>query len=191
MPLVVPYDRAAAIAYAHRWAYQRNPAYYNYDDLGGDCTNFASQCLFAGTGVMNFTPDLGWYYLDANRKSPSWTGVPYFYNFLTRKDPSPGPFGVETTLDQLLPGDFVQLRFRGDRFGHTPIIVEMGFPATPENTLVAAHSEDADYRPLSTYTYEEVRFLHIIAAFLPGITRKEAFSSGFPLMVPTVFNPYF
>lgn len=169
--IVIPYDRNAAIAYAHRWAYGRNPAYYNYDELGGDCTNFASQCLFAGTGVMNFTPELGWYYLDANRKSPSWTGVPYFYNFMTRDGRSAGPFGVEAALDQLLPGDFVQLRFRGDRFGHTPIIVEMGAPATLENTLVAAHSQDVDHRPLSTYTYEEIRFLHIIAAYLPRSAR--------------------
>ena len=45
-----PYDRQAAVAYAHRWAYLRNPAFYNFDKLGGDCTNFASQCLYAGAG---------------------------------------------------------------------------------------------------------------------------------------------
>ena len=75
---VIPYDRKAALRYAHKWAFGRNPAYYDYEELGGDCTNFASQCLYAGTGVMNFTPDLGWYYIDANRKAPAWTGVPYF-----------------------------------------------------------------------------------------------------------------
>ena len=39
-----PYDRQAAVDYAHRWAYHRNPDFYNFDELGGDCTNFASQC---------------------------------------------------------------------------------------------------------------------------------------------------
>ena len=53
-----PYDRQAAVDYAHRWAYHRNPNFYNFDELGGDCTNFASQCLYAGTGVMNYTPHL-------------------------------------------------------------------------------------------------------------------------------------
>ena len=43
------YNRAAAVAYAHAWAYRRNPRYYNYEELGGDCTNFASQCLYAGS----------------------------------------------------------------------------------------------------------------------------------------------
>lgn len=167
-PAVIPYNRAAAIAYAHKWAYKRNPAFYNYDELGGDCTNFASQCLYAGTGVMNFTPTFGWYYIDANRKAPAWTGVPYFYNFMVRGEASPGPFARETDLQGLLPGDFVQFRFSGDRFGHTPIIVQMGSPATLENTLVAAHTYDADYRPLSTYFFQEIRFLHILGAYPPG-----------------------
>ena len=50
----IPYDRRAAVAYAHQWAYGRNPDFYDYEEIGGDCTNFASQCLYAGTGVMNF-----------------------------------------------------------------------------------------------------------------------------------------
>ena len=29
------------------------------------------QCLYAGTGIMNFTPEFGWYYIDANDRSPS------------------------------------------------------------------------------------------------------------------------
>ena len=71
---------------------------------------------------MNFTPTYGWYYIDANNKAPAWTGVVYFYNFITRDEISPGPFGVETTLDHLEPGDFIQFRFNKEAFGHTPII---------------------------------------------------------------------
>ena len=48
-----PYDRLEAVSYAHRWAYGRNPAFYDYEEIGGDCTNYASQCIYAGTGVMN------------------------------------------------------------------------------------------------------------------------------------------
>ena len=32
----------------------------------------------------------------------------------------------------------------------------------PEEILVAAHSEDFDFRPLSTYPYAAVRYLHIL-----------------------------
>ncbi len=60
----IPYDRRAAVAYAHQWAYGRNPDFYDYEEIGGDCTNFASQCLYAGTGVMNFDPVYGWFYRD-------------------------------------------------------------------------------------------------------------------------------
>lgn len=163
----IPYDRAAAVAYAHRWAYSRNPAFYDYEEIGGDCTNFASQCLYAGVGVMNFTPTFGWYYLDANRKAPAWTGVPFFYNFMTRlPPPGPGPVGVEVdSLSEMEPGDFVQLQFRDGIWSHTPIIVAMGRNPTFENTLIAAHSYDADYRPLSTYTVRKYRFIHILGAF--------------------------
>ena len=80
------YDRNAAVRYARRWAYGRNPAFYDYEHIGGDCTNFASQCVYAGSGVMNYTKDLGWYYIDANNKAPAWTGVEYFYNFMKMQD---------------------------------------------------------------------------------------------------------
>ena len=133
------YARELAVQYADYWAYRRNPRYDVFDELGGDCTNFVSQALYYANGVMNFTPTYGWYYIDANQKAPAWTGVPYFFDFMTRKKPSPGPVGVETTLEQLEPGDFVQLLFTGDSYGHTPIVVEMGDPPTLENTLVAAH----------------------------------------------------
>lgn len=31
---ILPYDRGAAVRYAHRWAYDRNPAYYDFSELG-------------------------------------------------------------------------------------------------------------------------------------------------------------
>lgn len=165
MPTLQPYNRQAAVAYAHRWAFGRNPAYSNFDGMGGDCTNFASQCLYAGTGIMNFTPTYGWYYLSLNDRAPAWTGVEFFYRFLTRGEDSPGPAAVETSLSNCLPGDFAQLNFGAGVYGHTPIIVAMGNPPTLNNTLIAAHTYDADYRPLSSYTFRAVRFLHIIGAW--------------------------
>ena len=60
---LLPYRRDEAEAYARYWAYGRNPAFYDYETIGGDCTNFASQCIYAGTGVMNYTLTFGWYYI--------------------------------------------------------------------------------------------------------------------------------
>ena len=50
------YNREKAIEYAHRWAFFRNPNFTNFDEMGGDCTNFVSQCLLAGGAMMNTTP---------------------------------------------------------------------------------------------------------------------------------------
>lgn len=47
------YDRNSALTYAKKWALVRNPKYYNFDSVGGDCTSFVSQCLFAGSKKMN------------------------------------------------------------------------------------------------------------------------------------------
>ena len=167
---LIPYDRRAAVAYAHQWAFSRNPAYYDFSALGGDCTNFASQCLFAGVGVMNYTPEFGWYYLDSEHRSPAWTGVPFFWDFMVRGERSAGPIGIDAPRRLLRPGDFVQLRFENstDAFAHTPVVVSVGFPPRLDNILVAAHSNDADNRPLSSYeNVVELRFLHILGAVAP------------------------
>ncbi len=176
--IMLPYDRRAAVEYAHQWAFGRNPAFYDFSEIGGDCTNFASQCLYAGAGVMNFTPDFGWYYIDPNNRAPAWTGVPYFWDFMTRAQRSVGPWGAQTTMNFIRPGDFVQLRFKETQtvFAHTPVIVSVGSPPRLDNVLVAAHSHDADNRPLNTYqNVEEMRFLHIMGVFYENaaIVRNE------------------
>lgn len=159
---LLPYDRAAAVRYAHKWAYGRNPAFYDYEKIGGDCTNFASQCVYAGSGVMNYTKDFGWYYIDANNKAPAWTGVDYFYRFMTREENSVGPVAENASISQMEPGDVVQLSFDGENWNHSPVVVRLlRQPALrPADVLIAAHSYDSDNRPLNTYDYKGIRFLH-------------------------------
>ena len=69
------YDRGRALAYAKRWARGRNPLFYNFTGIGGDCTNFVSQCVLAGCCAENFTPDFGWYYRSPEDRAPAFTGV--------------------------------------------------------------------------------------------------------------------
>ena len=158
---IIPYRRSLAVQYARRWALSRNPAYYNFDDLGGDCTNFASQCIYAGSGVMNYTPIYGWYYITANDRTASWTGVEYLYRFLVGNEGA-GPFGRVTQLQNIRPGDIVQLSFDGETFGHSPVVVSVGNRPDPDNILIAAHTYDALDRPLSTYSYQELRPITIL-----------------------------
>ena len=166
---LVPYNRLAAVQYAHKWAYGRNPVFYDYEQIGGDCTNFASQCVYAGSGIMNFEKDFGWYYIDPNNKAPAWTGVEYFSRFMTREDASVGPVAVDATISQLAPGDVVQLSFDGEKWNHSPVVVRLlRQPALwPADVLIAAHSYDSDNRPLSTYDYQSIRFLHFTGVRKP------------------------
>lgn len=151
------YDRQAAVAYARKWAFSRNPAFYDFSDIGGDCTNFASQCIYAGAKIMNYTPVFGWFYINANNRTASWTGVEYLYNFLTGNEGT-GPFAKEVPLDRLEPGDIVQLGRRTGDFYHSPVVVGR----RGNQILVAAHSYDAFNRTLASYNAAVTRGIHIL-----------------------------
>lgn len=154
------YNRRVALQYARQWALGRNPKYYNFDGIGGDCTNFVSQCLFAGAGIMNYGVPFGWFYRSLWNRSPSWTGVEFLYEFLTEND-AIGPYGREMSVYQLRSGDVIQLG-DGDRFYHSLLVIK----TEPEIT-VAAHTDDAFNRPLSSYNYAVARGIHIEGVRIP------------------------
>lgn len=149
------YNRDAAVAYANKWALSRNPAYFDFENLGGDCTNFASQCIYAGSGIMNYTPETGWFYRSSSDRTASWTGVEYLYEFLI-SNRSVGPYATEVSAEEALPGDIVQLGDSTGDFYHSPVIT-----AVSPMILVAAHTINSINRPLASYNYFTARFLHI------------------------------
>ena len=162
MPVELAYLRRRAVAYAERWALSRNPLFYDFADLGGDCTNFVSQSIYAGGCVMNYKPTFGWYYISLDQRAPAWTGVEFLYDFLTGGgdypdvNDRPGPFGREVRAAQTQIGDVVQLGRDGD-FYHSLVIT--GYE--PRDILVSAQSDDALDRRLTSYNFEVVRFIHI------------------------------
>ena len=156
----IEYDRESAIKYAKKWAYKRNEKYYNFDNVGGDCTNFISQCLYAGSRLMNYKKVLGWYYINGNNKSPSWTGVEYLYNFLiNNKDV--GPFGKEVTMGKIQLGDIAQLSFDGVKYEHSLIITTIKNLYDLSEIKIASHTFDSFDKPISEYVYKNIRFIHI------------------------------
>ena len=162
---LLPYNRENAAAYANAWAMGRNPQYYDYSAIGGDCTNFISQCLLAGGSVMNGTRDLGWYYNNANDKAPAWTGVPYLYHFLTRKTGGPGPIGREIPITELEVGDIIQLAFQETgQFRHSLMVVKCGSIPAMDNILINTHTYDRLNYPLSNYFWSRIRFIKILGS---------------------------
>ena len=158
------YDRATAIAYAHTWAYQRNPRYYDFSALGGDCTNFISQCIHAGGAAMHYARPNGWYYRTTNDRAAAWTGVRFLYEFLT-KNSGVGAFADEIPLDSVQPGDVIQLSFVPGQFGHSLFVVDVapddGQTPMESRIYIATHTDDSDNRPLDSYFYRVARALHI------------------------------
>ena len=154
------YNREKAVAYAKKWAYKRNPKYYNFDSVGGDCTSFVSQCLYAGSGVMNYTKNYGWYYIDGNNKSPSWSGVEYLYKFL-KQNKGKGPYGKEVEKEKIQVGDIAQLLFQGESFGHTLLIVEIEKDFDLDKIKIASHTFDNFGKAILDYSFRRVRFIHI------------------------------
>lgn len=149
------YNRDESVNYALKWALDRNPLYYNYDKIGGDCTNFISQCLFAGIHQMNYRKN-GWYYVDANNKSPSWTGVEFLYKFLINNKYE-GPKGRLVEKSALQIGDIIQLSFDGNVYGHTLIITKI----ENDKIYICAHTIDSKNRELNTYNYKDIRYIGV------------------------------
>lgn len=167
-----PYHRANAVRYARRWALTRNPLYPDYTGIGGDCTNFVSQALLAGSCRENFTPDFGWYYVSLDDRAPAWTSVEYLYDFLTgsagfdAENGGFGPFGVEVSRREAEIGDIIQLADRAGDYYHSLFITRIDPPAAGGEIFVCAHSDDHLDRPLSDYNYASFRVLHILGVRL-------------------------
>lgn len=158
--MIKVYNRLEAIHYAHTWSYSRNPKYLDFSNLGGDCTNFISQCIYAGSHIMNYSSVYGWYYITSYNRSASWTGARFLYKFLTTNQ-GVGPFASEVPMSEIIPGDVIQFSTADGRIYHSLFVVEVRSPVTYSNILIATHTFDADYRPLSSYEFDKAHFLHI------------------------------
>jgi len=164
------YNRSGAVGYAQRWAFTRNPAYADYSDWGGDCTNFVSQALYEGSGIPETVSSgqvggEGWFYSDANNRAAAWTDVSSLYDFTVKghfweKGPEGAEQANESDLDE---GDLIQYEWGdGATWNHTVMVVWM-FKTSAKSwyPLVAGHSDDVDNYPFEALNYAEYRFIHI------------------------------
>ena len=152
------YDRSKAKAYMDSYAMTSNPAYYDYSRLGGDCTNFASQVICAGSN--NTMNEKLWYYTASNKKSPSWTGVDYLYNFL-KSNKDTGAFGIavdESNISLADVGDLIQISFDGESFEHSVVV----YRKDGSRIYVASHTHNRLDYALDNYECEKIRLIHIL-----------------------------
>lgn len=171
------YDAVAALDYSYEWTGQyekkRNSAYAEYDNLGGNCNNFISQCLHAGGIPMDTSGDIHvqwkWYSsgLDASQtasgRSMSWTGVEEFYDYcLSNKG-----FGLSCETGCNLysgrPGDILQY-VSGDRGVHSVIITKVIYDGGGNvvDYLINSNTTDKVDCPTMTYGYTNLRLIRIV-----------------------------
>ncbi|WP_369901116.1 amidase domain-containing protein [Bacillus manliponensis] len=157
------YNRLEAVKYAERWWDDRNPAFRNFPD---NCTNFISQCLYAGDTPMRGYPNIrkGWWQQN-NQWSWSWAVAHSFYWYLSGETVGLRAKQVEKPEDLLL-GDIIIYDFENDgRWNHTTIVVAKDANGMP---LVNAHSANSRrrywaYEDSSKYTPQmKYKFFHIL-----------------------------
>ena len=153
---IIEYDRNSTVDYAINFALKRNPKYYNFDRLGGNCTNFVSQCLYAGSKTMNYSPILGWYYNSLNDRAPAWTGVEELYRFLINNDKI-GPFGSLVNKNQVAIGDVIELGKSSNYFYHSLVVSKI----LKDRIYVCSNTHDTLNVPLDFYSFHNARYIHI------------------------------
>jgi hypothetical protein len=157
------YDRAKAVRYAETWWNSYNPAFPKFKV---DCTNFISQCLYAGGAPMTGYPNRakGWWCKN-NNWSYSWAVAHSFRRYLSGA--RVGLQAVEVSSpEQLMAGDVICYDFQGNgRFDHTTIVVAKDANGMP---LVNAHTTNSrmrywSYEDSTAYTPNiRYKFFHII-----------------------------
>lgn len=138
------YSRENAVKYALQFALTPNPDYYYfspYVSVGGDCTNFISQCLFAGGAPMSYKNE-PWWYRDKKRYSLSWTVANLFYICLIRRGRLniPGLQGIEVPdINLLEAGDLILYEDESGKVYHSTIVTSFyfGYPLISQHTYNA------------------------------------------------------
>lgn len=152
------YDRTEAVRYAERWWNSHNSDFRIFDD---DCTNYISQCLFAGGAPMRGAPvrEQGWWYR-ADNWSFSWAVAHSLRWYLSGS--TQGLKGRELgSPEELIRGDVICYDFEGDdRWDHNTIVVSHDLYGMP---LVNAHTNNSRNR---YWSYEDS------AAWTPDIQYK-------------------
>lgn len=146
------YNRIHAVEYAKTYALSPNLdfRYFSiYETLGGDCTNFVSQCLLAGGAPMTYEGKHAWWYNKSgtyntsdDKWSVSWAVAHSLYWTLkvNNETDSNGVKGQEvSSVSSLELGDLIFYENQRGIIFHSAIVT--GF--SPAVTLVSQHSYEA------------------------------------------------
>ena len=157
-----PYDRAAAYDYLMAYCDERNPAWYAYDDVGGNCMNFGSQVLLAGGIPEDEKGDEEWYWDGQNDLDLSWINVGRFYDYCRKNEGFGLVADTEAGYYTGEVGDVLIVGFNGDH-RHTTIISDIVKDKAGNTVDYLISCNTTNYRdfPASAYYYTFHRLVKI------------------------------
>lgn len=157
-----PYDRAAAYEYLMTYCDKRNPAWYAYDEVGGNCMNFGSQVLLAGGIPEDERGDEEWYWDGQNDLDLSWINVGRFYDYCRDNDGFGLVADTEANYYTGEVGDVLIVGFAGDH-RHTTIISDIVRDENGNTVDYLISCNTTNYRdfPVSAYYYTFHRLIKI------------------------------
>lgn len=164
----VRYNREAAVAYADRWWKEGNPEFEIFEV---DCTNYVSQCLFAGGAPINYTGkrETGWWYKGYQGKQEWWSYSWAVSDSLRRYLSGTRSSGLRAEMmerpEQLMLGDVILYDWDGNgHYQHSTIVTAFdagGMPLVNARTVSSRH-RFWDYRDSYAWTDQTTyRFFHI------------------------------
>lgn len=155
------YDREAAVAYARRWAGERNSEWPEYDRYGGNCMNFVSQTINAG-GVPMDTTGSAWYWFGNGNRTASWSGVNYFVSYVQANIGSGLVGDAAAPYYTGEPGDVIAMG--NDHFRHIVMISEVltDESGNTADYLICSNTGDLCDFPAGAYfyTYQQLIKIH-------------------------------
>lgn len=165
------YNNLAAVDYAKKYALTPNKNYMFFDyfsnNVGGDCTNFLSQCLYAGSAQMVYYPN-SWYYKRLINPpyyncSFSWSVAHSLYWFLKNNDKirAAGPKGHETTPNNIALGDLIFFENLNHHIFHGAIVTDFTSDGKP---LLSQHTSNALNIPIKPNYYNLI--IHYLNIYL-------------------------
>lgn len=157
-----PYDRAAAYDYLMAYCDERNPRWYAYDDVGGNCMNFGSQVLLAGGIPEDERGDEEWYWDGQNDLDLSWINVGHFYDYCRDNEGYGLVADTEAGYYTGEVGDVVIVGFAGDH-RHTTVIshVVEDEAGNVVDYLITCNTTNYKDFPVSAYYYTFHRLIKI------------------------------
>ncbi len=165
------YLREKAVKYAIDYALTPNPSFKYFEvfeNAGGDCTNFVSQCLLAGGAPMTYGTEYAWWYNKSNTSttandswSVAWAVAHSLYWTLkvNQQYNYKGAKGLEVAdVNILVPGDLIFYEDEKGLVYHSAIITSI----SSSGPLISQHTYDAlNISYLKTWKAKRMHFIKI------------------------------